>query len=174
MPKIIDNLRDNILKVSKQMLLNEGYIALTMRKISCECHVALGTLYNYFPSKDMIVAAIMLEDWKKVTEEFEKASIEASSAIEGIKTLYTAIEEFSNRYSPAWSEYKGDPVSQSPDKHQMLIFSISGKMSNLLNRFNLNYDPYLSEFLSETILRHASYGQKYEKIEIILNKLLLA
>ena len=34
-----------------------------MREAARRCGVAVGTLYNYFPSKDALAAAVMLEDW---------------------------------------------------------------------------------------------------------------
>ena len=62
MPKIIENLREILLAASRTLLLEEGYRALTMRQVAGLCHVAVGTVYNYFPSKDMLDAHILLED----------------------------------------------------------------------------------------------------------------
>ena len=72
MPKIIENLREILLAASRTLLLEEGYRALTMRQVAGLCHVAVGTVYNYFPSKDMLAAHILLEDWNDLLRSLQK------------------------------------------------------------------------------------------------------
>lgn len=64
MPKVIAQLRGDILSNARQILFSEGYDTFTMRSVTAACHVAVGTVYNYFPSKVMVVAEVILEDWK--------------------------------------------------------------------------------------------------------------
>ena len=63
MPKRIENLRETILTTARAQLLETGYQDFAMREAAHRCGVAVGTLYNYFPSKDALAAAVMLEDW---------------------------------------------------------------------------------------------------------------
>ena len=69
MAKIIENLHSTILTVGKRILLEDGYEQMTLRRVAGECGIAAGTIYNYFPSKDILVATIMLEDWKVILEK---------------------------------------------------------------------------------------------------------
>ena len=46
-----------------QILLEEGYGALTMRAVAARCGIAVGTVYNYFPAKDMMVGNVILAGW---------------------------------------------------------------------------------------------------------------
>jgi len=62
MPKRIENLRENILACAKKEMLAQGFDALNIRNVARGCGIAVGTVYNYFPSKDMLAAAVMLED----------------------------------------------------------------------------------------------------------------
>jgi AcrR family transcriptional regulator len=59
MPKIIDHdqRRREIVAVAKQLIMNGGFEAATMRSIVTEAGFANGALKHYFPSKDSIVAA---------------------------------------------------------------------------------------------------------------------
>ena len=60
MPKIIENLRQTLLSAARTLLLREGYAALTIRRVAAISGIAVGTVYNYFPSKELLAAAVML------------------------------------------------------------------------------------------------------------------
>ncbi|WP_020497959.1 TetR/AcrR family transcriptional regulator [Sciscionella marina] len=59
MPKIIDHdqRRREIIEVAKQLIIEGGFDAATMRSIAAAAGFANGALKRYFPSKDSIVAA---------------------------------------------------------------------------------------------------------------------
>ncbi|MGM9589139.1 MAG: TetR/AcrR family transcriptional regulator [Faecousia sp.] len=40
--------------------------ALNMRSVSKECHIALGTLYNYYADKDALVLATVESIWREI------------------------------------------------------------------------------------------------------------
>ena len=63
MPKIIENIREKLLEEAKRQVSESGYSSMTIRSVATACGVGTGTVYNYFPSKDMLVASFMLEDW---------------------------------------------------------------------------------------------------------------
>ena len=62
MPRGIENLREDLIAQSRVILLTKGYDNMTVRDVANACHVAVGTVYNYFQSKDVLVGYIMLED----------------------------------------------------------------------------------------------------------------
>ena len=63
MPKIIENIREALLVEAKRQIAERGYQNTTIRSVAKECGVAVGTVYNYFKSKDMLIASFILEDW---------------------------------------------------------------------------------------------------------------
>ena len=60
MPKIIPGLRDRLVEEAERQLVTGGYTALTIRSVAKACHVAVGTVYNYFSSKEEFVASALL------------------------------------------------------------------------------------------------------------------
>ena len=64
MPKIIPNIREQLLREAKRQLMEQGYGKTTIRSVANACNLGTGTVYNYFKSKDMLVATFMAEDWK--------------------------------------------------------------------------------------------------------------
>ena len=63
MPKIIENVREQLLQEAKRQINERGYESTTMRSVAQECGIAVGTVYNYYKSKDMLIASYILRDW---------------------------------------------------------------------------------------------------------------
>ncbi|MHB1161116.1 MAG: TetR/AcrR family transcriptional regulator, partial [Chloroflexota bacterium] len=53
--------REAILEASRSLFLRQGYHATGMREIARESGISLGAVYNHFPSKEEIFAAILLD-----------------------------------------------------------------------------------------------------------------
>ena len=96
MPKIIENIRRQLLDTARAQIIRNGYEKTTIRSVAGECGVGVGTVYNYFPSKDMLIATFMLEDWQECLARMA----EAPSDAEGLLShMYTALHEFADRHS---------------------------------------------------------------------------
>ena len=72
MPKIIDNVREELLKEAKKQLIENGYSYTTIRSVARGCGIAIGTVSNYFPSKDILIATFMMEDWNTAFSSVER------------------------------------------------------------------------------------------------------
>ena len=60
MPKIIENLRDQLLQEARKQIAERGYTGTTIRSVAGACGVGVGTVYNYFSSKEMLIASFMM------------------------------------------------------------------------------------------------------------------
>ena len=58
--------RDAILEACRRIVAERGMKALSMRLVADECHIALGTLYNYFADKDALVLATVESIWRDI------------------------------------------------------------------------------------------------------------
>ncbi|MEG2176343.1 MAG: TetR/AcrR family transcriptional regulator [Oscillibacter sp.] len=58
--------REAILKICRELVSQQGLAALNMREVAQECHVALGSLYNYFPSKNELLLATIESVWQDI------------------------------------------------------------------------------------------------------------
>lgn len=54
------------MQVCRCIVAEKGMKALNMRLVSKECHIALGTLYNYYADKDALVLAAVESIWKEI------------------------------------------------------------------------------------------------------------
>lgn len=177
MPKIIDDLRESLLREARRMLLENGGSGLTIRNVAGACHVAVGTVYNYFRSKDELMAFVMLEDWQKTLRDMQTGTAAAPDAMTGLRCMYDNLTAFESLYRAAWRSYaaNNDAASQIDQRHGMLIGQLSGIASALLDRCGVLWTPYLPEFLSETLLSAAGRGEgSFDTLKPILERLIQA
>ena len=63
MPKIIPDLKSSLVQAARKSLLESESHDISIRKLARECGTAVGTVYNYFPSKEALIAEAMMSDW---------------------------------------------------------------------------------------------------------------
>lgn len=58
--------KEAIMQVCRRIVAQESMKALNMRRVSRECGIALGTLYNYYADKDALVLAAVESIWREI------------------------------------------------------------------------------------------------------------
>lgn len=155
MPKIIQNLRERLLSAAKEMLLREGYAALTMRGVADACGVAVGTMYNYFPSKEMLAASVMLEDWLLALGEVRTACATAPDVKSALGAVRDEVARFSARYAPTWENYsvQGSQQPEFSRRHRLLVRQLADCIQPVLDRCCTEAPPASAAvFLAENVL----------------------
>jgi AcrR family transcriptional regulator len=71
--------RQRILDVAQALFRSQGFEATTTRDIAREAAIATGTLFNYFPTKEAIVASLVADALGHAQEDAGRCSQEASS-----------------------------------------------------------------------------------------------
>ncbi len=55
--------KEAILKVSRELIQEQGWAAMNIRTLAKECHISVGSIYNYFGSKSDLIVAIVESVW---------------------------------------------------------------------------------------------------------------
>lgn len=58
--------RGLILSESRKIVMDKGISAINMRTVANACGVAVGSIYNYFPSKTELISATVEDVWKDI------------------------------------------------------------------------------------------------------------
>ncbi|MGC4061019.1 MAG: TetR/AcrR family transcriptional regulator [Aquabacterium sp.] len=61
-----------IFEATAQIVDNEGLDALTTNKIAARAGVSVGTLYQYFPRKEMVLEAMIVAERERVMDEMQR------------------------------------------------------------------------------------------------------
>lgn len=178
MPKVIENAREIILETAKENLLSDGYDRLSLRGVSKQCNMAVGTIYNYFPSKITLITAIMLEDWTAQKEKMQRACEHAENVEAGIQTIFINLREFSLRYEDVWhmamhSKEVKDEMINGRGRRQMLVEQLASMIHELLERFEIPYDSFLPRFIATSLLTYITEPDfDYEQINKVFKRML--
>ena len=87
-----DDRRKAILDVATDLFMQEGYAAASMSAIAARLGGSKGTLYNYFPSKELLFAALLKEacdagDWTSFPPDAAEVDVAAVLGETGRKFL---------------------------------------------------------------------------------------
>ena len=156
MPKLIPEAERSILAAAKKQLFEKGYANLAIREVAGQCGIAVGTIYNYFPGKEALVAAVMAEDWRGAMAGLRESFTHSAGILEGVMAMYDAVEAFSRLYAPAWSQYGAAPAGFG-ERHLILRGQLSALLLELITRHGRSEDAALCPLLAETVLACATH-----------------
>lgn len=119
-----ENLRSQILSAAAELFTEEGFQAVSMRKIAEKIEYAPSTIYLYFKDKEELCGAIITEVFDRLTKRIEEVTQEPSlSAIEALKRGLTAYIEFGlehpNHYAVAFGHNPLPDVPGEPTEADM-------------------------------------------------------
>ena len=170
MPKVIEGLEEKILACARQLLLEQGMGALTIRAVAKQCGVAVGTVYRYYEDKAQLIAHVMLEDWKNILRQTEKTLDEAQGISAGLHAIWQGLNTFVNCYRSIW---ENERQPQSGTYHTRLIEQISGLVTQVLQKNAAEAEEQAPVFLAENLLRLAMKDeQAYKREEELLLRVL--
>lgn len=58
--------RQEILRVSRELMAQKGWPAVNIRGVAGACGVSVGSIYNYFASKEELVGAVVESVWQDI------------------------------------------------------------------------------------------------------------
>ncbi len=86
-------LHTRILDAGREILVREGYEALTMRKLADKIEYTPGALYAHFEDKDALVRAICIADMRALAAQFS-AALGIADPMERLRTLAQSYARF--------------------------------------------------------------------------------
>ena len=169
MPKIIENVRGQLLAEAKKQIAERGYSKTTIRSVAGECGLATGTVYNYFSSKDMLIASFMREDWKKCISENEPTVKDDPKEL--LLGISRALQSFIETYRTLFSDHDAARVFATvfSERHKQLRDQLAEMILPVCKDGN---NVFLSQFVEESLLTWTVSGVSFEEIYSILKKTL--
>lgn len=174
MPKIIENLQENILSAARRLIAENGYAAVTMRTVAGECGIAVGTFYNYFPSKDEMLAVCLLHDWRTALAAAKEKTAAAQSAEEAVGTVFAAVCAFEEKNRSIFSDEgaRSSAAGALHKRHAMLRAQVAELLEEPCRRFSDVADgAFLAEFAAESILSWSGTDVSFPRLWALLERL---
>lgn len=89
--------KEAIMQVCREIVAKKGLKALNMRLVADECHIALGTLYNYYAGKDELLLETVGSVWMDIFHMGQKCETYFSFP-EYITHIFQCIQEGAGKY----------------------------------------------------------------------------
>ena len=167
MPKIIENLKDRLIAEAEKQLEESGYGAITIRSVAKACGVGVGTVYNYFPSKEALIATHLLADWKVCVDTITRTAESATDPKSVLQCVYQQLVCFADRHQAifrdeaAAASFAGS-FSQYHDR-------LRSQLASPLRKFCDS--DFTAQFVAESLLTWSMAGKSFDAIYEILKKL---
>lgn len=169
MPKIIENVREQLLSVAKKQIEELGYANTTIRSVAAECGLAVGTVYNYFRSKDMLIASFVLDDWNEYLKRLR--GDEFTDARGALRAIYDALGDFSAKHGTLFSDPDAARVfsAVSSERHKALRSQISEIIRRICAE---DADGFTADFIAEALLTWTVAGKDFDSIFSLLSRVI--
>lgn len=165
MPKIIENIKENLILEGRKILIEKSYKELNIRDTSKNCGIGIGTFYNYFKNKEMFVHEIFMDDWRKVIGLTESLRASKEPLKEKIKKIYICLDGFVDKYLSIFYEIsmlKG--YSPERDNDMKDLYTMVEEILNIEKANGTIKSPLSPQSLSYFIVSNLVYLSKTKYI----------
>lgn len=171
MPKIIENAREQLLAEAKRQIFENGYANTTIRSVASACNLGVGTVYNYFKSKDMLIASFMLDDWQECLDGMKRENTDDTKCLLGC--VYASLKEFTQNHISLFRDDDAAKVFATvfAERHKLLREQLAGILLPICDMTEHKDKHFLAEFISESLLTWTMAGRSFEEIYSVLKSL---
>ncbi len=157
MPKILNNLKENLLAEAHRLLQEGGYGAVTIRAVASGCGVGVRTVYNYFPSKEAMLAEYLLTDWRKCIA----AIAQTTGGPEAVaRCMYDQLLQFARDHMSIFGDAgaQGAFAGSFTQYHTLLRSQLTAPLQPFFD------SSFAAEFAAEALLTWSMAGKAFHEI----------
>ena len=164
MPKVIDGLKSSIIQSARKRLFSAPP-SFSLRAVAKDCGIAVGTIYNYFPDKETLIASVFAEDWAVIIAETEADISRSESMEEGIRAVYSGLVRFTQSHETVWKTFgiSSGIGTYYRKGHKMLTEQIERLLKTLFSRFGQTADAAMLTLMAELLIsasQHAEFSEE--------------
>jgi len=166
MPKIIEKLEHRLIEEAKKQIEESGYGTMTIRSVAKACGVGVGTVYNYFSSKEDLVATHLLEDWKLCTTAINAVSTYSDHPPPVARCIYDQLVSFAERHQAIFrDESAAASFAGSLGKYHGML---RAQLAQPLQKYCAS--DFAAAFLAEALLTWTMAGKPFDDIYGMMEK----
>jgi Transcriptional regulator len=182
--RIIENPKQLILDKAREILYNQGYNKLSMRTLSKACDIALGTIYNYYPTKKDLVIEMMTEYWQNYLNSVRQIADSQNDFYIKLNNIFNELRTFIENFRQFWltpelydsPEYVEGGLKKEFVFMEKLIMIVQSILEKEQMRNNIQVKLGSYETANFVIMNFVTMAQmphfKYSSFELFLKELL--
>lgn len=179
MPKTLSNVKEDILQVSRDMIMESGYSKLSIRDIASRCGIATGTFYNYFGSKQEIISAILASDWEKMERFMQRRLNPGHDMLSQLEEVFTGLKQMMFNVHRIWAEgFPDDLEAGTMNRLQEVKHKLRADFGETIRQIiagnvSENKEDFLADFIARMFFSYAyEADSKFEQVRGIIEKIL--
>ncbi len=141
--------KDNILKVAKELIVKNGYSAISSRRIAKESKISVGTLYHHFPNgKLSILYEIMHSYGNEFIKNFDISKVGQLSNPEVGKAYLFKYLERHRKFAPLINGFEIEILTNKnalKDLENLMQFDEKNRLDTFLKNIFLKFYPNIKE-----------------------------
>jgi len=164
MPKIIENVREQLLAEAKKQILENGYAKTTIRSVAGACGLGIGTVYNYFKSKEMLIATFVYEDWKKHLSDMQRLPTDDPYTLLG--GIFQSLRSFAAQNQTLFSDADAAKLVSvgASGRHKILREQIAGFVTPICET------DFCAVFIAEALICWSMENVDFDTVYPLLEK----
>jgi len=176
MPKNLSNVKEDILLVTRELLKKTGYSDLNIRKIATQCGVATGTVYNYYSSKNEIIAEILLNEWNLMLRRMDSNTKPIPEVIDKLEIMFNELNNFMINVHGVWFQThpvgnkSNMDVNRIKEKKKILRNQISSKIYSFITLEKVMKDESINicDIIANILISYSNDNIEFSKIRFSL------
>jgi len=139
----LEQIRERILDAALAIIINEGFDALTMRKLASRIGMTAPNIYNYFANKDELYITIVIRGFEMLSESLKKAYAQTHDPVVRARCLMNSYMRFGRenrayydimfiRATPKYLDYVGTPHEKLSEIEYQISMEIAGLATHAL------------------------------------------
>ena len=167
MPKIIRDLESRLIEEAKKQIEEAGYGAMTIRSVAKACGVGVGTVYNYFPSKEDLLATFMLSDWNRCVTAIDAVSTYSDSPRAVARCIYDQLLAYAKLHNTIFrDEAAAATFAGSFSRYHVLL---RNQLAAPLRKFVQS--DFAADFAAEALLTWTMAGKPFDEIYGMIDRI---
>ncbi|MBD7911849.1 MULTISPECIES: TetR/AcrR family transcriptional regulator [Clostridium] len=177
MPKILENPKESILSYAKEIVLTQGIENLTMREVSKKSGIAVGTIYNYFPTKSILTIELIENYWYEYLNIVDDIDKNFDDLFIKLQEIFKQMNFFVDTFKEIWiKNYSSEYTDDGLNRKNVFLDKLYKKLEKILIKeqdkktIHLSIDPYIiAKFLILNFMMMAQMNQfEYEDFDKII------
>ncbi len=160
MPKLLQDPKKKMLLEVERLLAQGGYTAVTVRAVAQGCAVGVGTVYNYFPSKEALLAEYLLTDWRQCIAAIEEVRSRTQAPEPVARCIHSELLRFTGSHKAIFQAEgaKGVFAGSFSQYHSLLRSQLAAPLRPFCS------GDFAAEFLAEALLTWTVAGKEFCEI----------
>jgi AcrR family transcriptional regulator len=94
--------KEQILEAAMEIAVREGVDHVSIRKLAGACGIGVGSMYNYYPDKETLIAAVSERFWDQILENQEMVYRRGMGFTFFLEHYYAFLYGRLSRYDKSW------------------------------------------------------------------------